>query len=277
MYPQSGWKLSNIREVGQGKNKKRKARLKQNRVFHFNSAQGVPRKPSVSSVRQALPFRQNPRFLVEEAEAEELSSKESKKVVGVDLGIARLATLSDGRFLENPKPLECSLERVRVLQRTLSRKRFLFKNWLKTKTKLAKEHEHIKDFRRDSLNSGRYLQGVRRFGARALKRSGFDPKRNKKEEGASAVRFLFFRAVLEWEFRKRGKLVLPVPAYNTSRECFLCGGINKGLTLEDRVFLCPHCGFTLDRDLNASLVLLKRAGWVPPVVACFALYLLYPP
>jgi len=36
--------------------------------------------------------------------------------VGVDLGIARLATLSDGRFLENPKPLERSLDRVRVLQ-----------------------------------------------------------------------------------------------------------------------------------------------------------------
>ena len=82
--------------------------------------------------------------------------------------------------------------------------------------------------------------------------------------------FSELRAVLGWEFRKRGKLVLPVPAYNSSRECFLCGRINKGLTLEDRVFHCPFCSFTLDRDLNASLVLLKRAGWVPPTVACFA-------
>jgi len=76
--------------------------------------------------------------------------------------------------------------------------------------------------------------------------------------------FSELRAVLEWEFVKRGKLVLPLPAYNTSRECFLCGGINQSLTLEDRVFLCPRCGFSLDRDLNASLVLLKRVGWVPP-------------
>ncbi|PSO07030.1 hypothetical protein B9Q04_13030 [Candidatus Marsarchaeota G2 archaeon BE_D] len=78
--------------------------------------------------------------------------------------------------------------------------------------------------------------------------------------------FSEIRALLEWQFVKRGKLVLPVPAYNTSRECFLCGRINKGLTLEDRVFHCPYCGFTLDRDLNASLVLLRRAGWVPPSV-----------
>ena len=44
------------------------------------------------------------------------SSKEPKNAVGVDLGIARLATLSDGCFLENPKPLERSLERIRMLQ-----------------------------------------------------------------------------------------------------------------------------------------------------------------
>jgi len=53
---------------------------------------------------------------VEEPEVEEQPSKESKNAVGVDLGITRLATLSDGRYLEHPKPLERSLERIRVLQ-----------------------------------------------------------------------------------------------------------------------------------------------------------------
>ena len=76
--------------------------------------------------------------MVEEPEVEEQSSKEPKNAVGVDLGLTRLATLSDGRFLENPKPLERSLERIRTIQRTLSRKRFLSKNWFKAKTRLAK-------------------------------------------------------------------------------------------------------------------------------------------
>jgi putative transposase len=98
---------------------------------------------------------------------------------------------------------------------------------------------------------------------RNLVQKGENKKRRMRLYDSS---FSELRAVLEWEFRKRGKLVLPVPAFNTSRECFLCGGINQNLTLEDRVFLCLHCGFTLDRDLNASLVLLKRAGWVPPAV-----------
>jgi putative transposase len=66
----------------------------------------------------------------------------------VDVGIARFATLSDGRILDNPRPLERSLERIRTLQRALFGKRFLSGNWLKAKTKLSKQHKHVGDFRR---------------------------------------------------------------------------------------------------------------------------------
>ncbi len=210
-------------------------------------------------------------FLVEEPEAKEQSSEgEPKRAVGVDLGIARLATLSDGRFLENPRPLEHALERIRVLQRALSRKRFLTNNWLKAKRRLAKEHEHVRDFRRDlffklgALLAQEYdVLVLEDLNVRDLIQKG---ETKKRKMGLYDSSFSEIRRILEWQFLKRGKQVLPVPSYNTSRECFLCGGINQNLTLEDRVFHCPHCGFTLDRDLNASLVLLKRAGWVPPGV-----------
>jgi len=49
----------------------------------------------------------------------------------------------DGRFLGNPRLLERSLERIRTIHRILSRKRFLSKNWFKTKRELAKQHEHV--------------------------------------------------------------------------------------------------------------------------------------
>jgi len=144
-------------------------------------------------------------------------------------------------------------------------------NWFKTKTRLAKEHEHIKDFKRDlffklgALLAQEYdVLVLEDLNVEGLVQKGVTGKRRRLRLHDSS--FSELRAVLEWGFRKRGKLVLPVPSYNTSRECFLCGGINEGLTLEDRVFLCPRCGFSLDRDLNASLVLLKRAGWVPPSV-----------
>ena len=276
VYPQGGWRLSDVREVGLGKNKKkRRARLYLSKIGFFTLV--VHRVFPESQVSQVC-VKLNPSgrihviFLVEEAESQEHSSGEGelKNAVGVDLGITRLATLSDGRYLENPKPLERSLDRVRMLQRSLSRKRFLSGNWFKTKTRLAKEHEHLKDFRRDlffklgALLALEYdLLVLEDLDVRNLVQKGETKKRRLRLHDSS---FSELRAVLEWEFRKRGKLVLPVPAFNTSRECFLCGGINKGLTLEDRVFHCPHCGFTLDRDLNASLVLLKRSGWVPPAV-----------
>jgi len=274
VYPQSGWRLSDIRDAGQGKNKKkRRARLYLSKIGFFTLVvHRVFPESQVSQVCVKLypSGRIHVIFLVEEAETLGQSSKEPKKAVGVDLGITRLATLSDGRYLENPKPLERSLDRVRLLQRTLSRKKFLSNNWLKTKTKLAKEHEHIKDLRRDlffklgALLAGEYdVLVLEDLNVQDLIQKSETKKRRMRLYDSS---FSELRVMLEWQFRKRGKLVLPVPSYNTSRECFLCGGINQSLTLEDRVFLCPRCGFSLDRDLNASLVLLKRAGWVPPAV-----------
>jgi len=272
VYPQSGWRLSNTRDVGQGKSKKRKARLYLSKIGFFTLI--LHREFPENQVSQVC-VKLNPSgrihviFLVEESESQELSSKEPKNAVGVDLGIARLATLSDGRFLDNPKPHERSLDRIRVLQRTLSRKKFLSKNWFKAKRRLAKQHEHLKDFRRDlffklgALLAGEYdVLVLEDLNVQGLIQKSETKKRRRMRLYDSS--FSELRAVLEWQFRKRGKLVLPVPSYNTSRECFRCGGINQSLTLEDRVFHCAHCGFTLDRDLNASLVLLKRAGWVPP-------------
>ena len=131
MYPQSGWKLSDTREVGLGKNKKkRKARLYLSKIGFFTLI--IHRELPLEQVSQVC-VKLHPSgriytiFVVEEAETLGQSSGKPKNAVGVDLGIARLATLSDGRYLENPKPLERSLDRIRVLQRTLSRKKFLFK------------------------------------------------------------------------------------------------------------------------------------------------------
>lgn len=209
-------------------------------------------------------------FLVEEPEAQtEQPTEEPKKAVSADVGLTRLATLSDGRFLDNPRPLERSLEKIRVLQRALPRKKFLSRNWLKAKRKFAREHEHLKDFKRDFFKLGVLVAEeyglliLEDLDVRGLIRKGEIKKRRLRFYGSS---FSELRRILEWQFVKRGKAVLPVPSYNTSRECFQCGRVNKSLTPKDRVFRCPLCCFTLDRDLNACLVLSKRAGWVPPRV-----------
>ena len=273
MYPQSGWRLSNTREVGLGKNKRKKARLYLSKIGFFTLI--IYREFPLERVSQVC-IKMYPSgriyviFTVEEPETQEQTLDEPAKVVGVDLGIERLATLSDGRYLENPKPLERSLERIRLLQRRLSRKKFLSGNWFKSKRRLAKEYEHVKNLRRDLffklgvLLAQEYdLLVLEDLDVQGLIQRGVTRTRRMRLHDSS---FSELRRCMEWVFQKRGKTVLAVSAYNTSRECFLCGGINKGLTLGDRVFVCPECGWTVDRDYNASLVLLRRAGWVPPAV-----------
>jgi len=96
VYPQSGWKLSNTREVGQGKNKKRKARLYLSKIGFFTLI--IHRELPLEQVSQVC-VKLNPSgrihaiFLVEEPESQVQASKEPRKAVGVDLGITRLATL----------------------------------------------------------------------------------------------------------------------------------------------------------------------------------------
>jgi len=284
VYPQSGWRLSNTREVGLGKNKRKKARLYLSKIGFFTLI--IYREFPLERVSQVC-IKMYPSgriyviFTVEEPETQEQALDEPAKVVGVDLGIERLATLSDGRYLENPKPLERSLERIRLLQRRLSRKKFLSGNWFKSKRRLAKEYEHVKNLRRDLffklgvLLAQEYdLLVLEDLDVQGLIQRGVTRTRRMRLHDSP---FSEIRTLLEWEFRKRGKLVFPVPAYNTSRECFFCGRINKDLTLADRVFVCPKCGWTVDRDLNASLVLLRRAGWVPPAAPAVELRPIPPP
>ena len=122
VYPQSGWRLSDIREVGKSENKKkRKARLYL-KIGFFTLV--IHREFPLSRVSQVC-VKLYPSgkicvvFVVDEPETKQgqPAKREPEKVIGVDLGITRLATLSDGRFLENPKPLERSFERIRLLQK----------------------------------------------------------------------------------------------------------------------------------------------------------------
>jgi putative transposase len=99
VYPQSGWKLSRIRQVGQGKNKnkRKKARLRLSKIGFFTLVihRGFP----LERVAQVC-VKAHPSggiyvvFVVEEPEAQG-SSKEPQKAVGLDVGLTRLATLSD--------------------------------------------------------------------------------------------------------------------------------------------------------------------------------------
>ncbi len=183
--------------------------------------------------------------------------------VGVDVGLNRLATLSDGRRYENQRPLVHQLKKLRRLNKELARRTKGGKNWLKTKDKLARLHYEIACIRLDWLHkltteiaqtSGivavedLHVKGLIRN--RCLSRAFSD----------AAVGTLL--ALLETKVHAQGRMFLKVDRFFPSSQlCQWCGARKEDLTLADRVFACPNpdCSYSGDRDENASWNILLEA------------------
>jgi putative transposase len=80
------------------------------------------------------------------------------------------------------------------------------------------------------------------------------------------VAFGELKEIIRYQVEKYGKRFIPVDPKNTSKTCARCGYVKEDLTLADRIFSCPVCGWCVDRDYNAALNVLRLAGWVPALV-----------
>jgi putative transposase len=89
----------------------------------------------------------------------EVDPRAESTVVGVDLGVSALATLSDGTTIAAPRPLGRYLKKLRRLSRALSRKERRSRNRAKAKAKLARLHRRISDIRADALHKLNHLAG----------------------------------------------------------------------------------------------------------------------
>ncbi|MFP3211293.1 MAG: transposase, partial [Thermocladium sp.] len=72
--------------------------------------------------------------------------------------------------------------------------------------------------------------------------------------------------IVKYQVEKYGKGFILVDPRDSSKTCAKCGYVKDDLTLNDRIFSCPRCGWTADRDYNSALNHLSRAGWESPVV-----------
>jgi len=188
--------------------------------------------------------------------------------VGIDLGITHFATDSDGNFAENPRYLDLALARVQMLQRKFSRKKKGSKRRAKAKLALAKRHEKVANQRRDFLHklSRYYLRQYDVICAEDLAVAGMlaekcvipgKSARNTLHRHVADAGWRAFLNMLAYKAQSAGKLAIIVDPRGTSQECAACGAtVQKALW--DRIHKCPQCGFTTDRDINASLVIRKR-------------------
>lgn len=194
-------------------------------------------------------------------EVETDSTPKSVDVVGVDLGVKELATLSTGVTFPNPKAYRKNIQKLKRLASAHSRKAKGSNNRNKSKIKLAKHHNRVSNIRKDSLHKvTNYLcKNHAVIVVEDLNVSGM-MSNHKLAQSIADCGFYEFKRQLEYKTKKFGsKLVLADRWYPSSKTCSNCGCTKESLSLSERVYSCEHCGHIMNRDLNAAINLSRLA------------------
>jgi putative transposase len=179
---------------------------------------------------------------------------ETQDSVGVDLGVARLVTLSTGKYLDNPRHLLKAEEKIQQLQRKLSRKQKGSNNYERAKTRLARVHGKVKWIRKDLLHkiTSYLVAQYRVIGIEDLNVRGM-VKNHKLAKHISDASFYEFRRQLEYKTLLAGSKVVVVSRwFPSSKTCFFCKHKFEDLKLSDRELKCPECLKKINRDTNAA-------------------------
>lgn len=198
-------------------------------------------------------------------EVETESSPKSVDIVGVDLGIKELATLSTGVTFPNPKAYRKNIQKLKRLSKAHSRKSKGSNNRHKSKVKLARHHNRVSNIRKDSLHkvTNHLCKNHAVIVIEDLNVSGM-MSNHKLAQSIADCGFYEFKRQLEYKCKKFGsKLVLADRWYPSSKTCSNCGCKKETLMLKERVFECGHCSFVIDRDLNAAINLSHCSTRVP--------------
>ena len=190
-----------------------------------------------------------------------VAKKTEKKteIIGVDLGIKTLATLSDGCEFKSVRPYKRHKQKLKKLQRAASKKfkkgeKEQSKNYQKTIKKISNLHYKITCIRQDSLHKlTTYLaKNHSHIVIEDLNVQGM----SKNHRLASAILdggFYEFRRQLTYKCEWYGSgLTVADRFFASSKTCSNCGEKKSKLSLKERIFSCEFCDYESDRDLNAA-------------------------
>lgn len=175
--------------------------------------------------------------------------------VGMDFGLKTFLTLSDANRINYPRYLEKDMQKVSRLSKLYS------KNPSRRRRRLLnKEYKDIKNRRTDwqwktahslcQKYDNIYIENLNIYGMGKMHKWG------RKVYDYS---FSSFVEILGHVSKKYGVYVKEISRlYPSSKTCSCCGGVYRNLSLRDRIWVCPQCGATLDRDENAAINILRQ-------------------
>ena len=190
--------------------------------------------------------------------------------VGIDFGLDEAMTLSDGIAIHNPRTLHKHQRKITRLSRQLSKRQHAktkqerlqgvkrSNNYKKLSHRLGREQRHVTAIRQDFTQK---LTTILTTHYKAICIEDLNVKgmqRGKLAKSVSDMAFGELRRQIEYKAAMNGVSVTVADRfYPSSKTCSHCGAKKEDLTLKDRTFVCPECGHTINRDLNAALNLLS--------------------
>jgi putative transposase len=198
----------------------------------------------------------------------EIKPHQSTSAVGIDMGVKRFVTLSDGAFFEPLNSFKKSAEKLATLQRKLSHKKKLSKNWFKQKAKITKHHEKIAAARCDYLHkiSTQICENQAVICVEDLKIKNMSKaaklKNIRQKSGLNKAILdqgwgMFFE-MLEYKQDWNGGILIKVPPHHTSQECPRCHHIAKANRRTQAEFVCVECHYTNHADVVGAINVLTR-------------------
>ncbi|RQS54511.1 transposase, partial [Burkholderia sp. Bp8963] len=194
--------------------------------------------------------------------------------IGIDVGIARFATMSDGTFLAPLNSFKKHEVRLRRYQRAMSRKVKFSKNWRKAKARVQRIHTRIGNARRDylhkattTISNSHAMVSIEDLQVRNLSRSAAGsveaPGKNVKAKSGLNKRILDqgwfeFRRQLAYKLAWNGGWLIAVPPQNTSRTCPACRCVSADNRRTQAQFACVACGYKAHADVVGAMNILTR-------------------
>lgn len=156
----------------------------------------------------------------------------------------------------NSQSLQRSLDRLKLLQKRLSRKQKGSANRNKARIRVARLQEHIANSRKDSLHKITHAlthdSQVRTICMEDLNVKGMQ-RNHHLAQAVGDASFGMFLALLEYKCSWYGVNLIKIDRFApSSKTCGKCGHVYKGLNLSERSWTCPECGTHHDRDFNAA-------------------------